>query len=200
MKQALKTLLATGMLFLAAPVATSANPQSVYTKLDLEKDCKFTETHEQGGRAVCTGYRQWLVHFSEGDLRQQVRYGFQGNSKAGWESFGQFNRINDTIEWRLENGKPYATILRWFIENMDPDTGAVSKKYLGNVLVISSVGTTEKPGSCIVGYVDARANGNANQIARDVADTLVRKFICGQDLPAFHGVRGELSGNPTSLR
>jgi len=49
----------------------------------------------------------------------------------------------------------------------------------------------------VVGYIDARANKNANAIARNVADKFARNFKCGTDTPKFHGKRGESAGTPS---
>ena len=186
---------------LAAPIAlsytnTSLAAESAYTKLDIQKDCVFIEEYEQGGTARCSGYKGYPVIFSEGDLRQMVQFGHIQTTGGQWESFGQFNRINDTIEWRLKDKVPYAAILRWFIENSNSD-GEFSKELEGQVLVVTKVGTYAKPGSCVVGYVDARANKNANTLARNIADEMSHTFECKTDSPEFHGKRGKYSGDPS---
>lgn len=186
-------------LYLVSSQTLASEITSAYTKLDLEKDCTFISEYENGASATCKGYEDIEVHFSEGDLRQQVRYGVINDEDTNWESFSEFNHINDTIEWRIKNAKPFATILRWFISNTDPDEGQPTQKTRGNILVVSKIGTEEKPQSCIIGYVDARANKDANVIARQVADGyLVDGFKCGLDKPRFHGSRGKWSGNPTA--
>lgn len=183
-----------GLLALT-PVCASA-AESVYTKLDLENGCVFHSEYELGASAYCEGHKGYPVHFSEGDLRQMVRFGHIADLGGQWESFGQFNHVNDTIEWRLLDGKPQATILRWFIENSD-DNGDYTKELEGQVLVISTVGDHETPRSCVVGYVDARANSDANLIARRVADEVAPAFRCGEDIAEFHGERGATSGDVT---
>ena len=181
------------LLYPVSPVLA----QGVYTKLDLDKDCVFHSSYEAGASAYCSGYKGYPVHFSEGDLRQMVRFGHIAKLDGQWESFGQFNHAGNTIEWLLNEDKPYATILRWFIENTN-DNGEVTPDRKGQVLVISSVGSHENPVSCTLGYVDARSNNNANTLAREVAADLASTFQCGQDKPEFHGVRGELAGDPSS--
>lgn len=190
----MKHLFAGSFIVMIAMPALAA--ESVYTKLDLQSDCVFHSSYEAGGSAYCSGYKGYPVHFAEGDLRQMVRFGHVAELDGQWESFGQFNLVNDTIEWRLEDAKPYATILRWFIENTNSD-GEVDESARGQVLVISKVASHENPVSCVVGYVDAKANSNANEFARNVADEFATTFACGNDQPQFHGERGELSGNPS---
>jgi len=170
---------------------------STYTKLDLDGNCRKLEEYELGLALVCEGYKDHPVYFSEGDLRQMVRFGNIRSQLGQWESFGEFNYANDTIEWRLENGKPFATILRWFIENTD-DIGNVAGERKGQVLVVSTVASQEVPVSCVVGYIDARANNNANLLARKLADTKARNFNCSVDKAQFVGKRGKFSGHPTS--
>lgn len=181
---------------------------SAYSKLDIVLDCMWDsldhlseDEREQmlGNSAICTGYGQIPVHFSEFDIRQYVAFGDVGPDDRTPGGFGEFNRINDTIEWRLYDGEPFATILRWFIENTDPDTGATERALEGQVLVVSTVATPDNPVSCPIAYVDAMANRNANELARDAADRLAMDFRCGTDHPYFVGERGPLSGSPRDI-
>ena len=192
----MRALLLIPVLFCCASQAVAGGMTSAYTKLDLENDCTFHQSDDQGGAAKCTGFADYPVHFAEGDLRQMVEYGFVTAGDRGWVSFSEWNRINDTIEWRLDNSRPVATIARWFIENID-DSGSANKALEGQVLVISKVGQPGEFDACVVGYVDAKANPNANALARQVADTLAAGFRCGEDPAVFHGQRGPLSGTPS---
>ena len=178
---------------ISGSIATAA--ESVYTKLDLDQ-CLVLQSDPQGGLLHCPGHAGYSVVFQESDLRQAVRFGHNALDSV-FESFSAFNRANDTIEWRLdENGVPIATILRWFIENTDPATGAVSPQLTGQVLVVSRVGQPGDAFSCVVGYVDAKANPNANEIARTIADTQAKHFVCGGGTPIFQGARGPLATDP----
>lgn len=182
-------------LFLATSPAFAQS--NAYTKIDFDKTCTIIDQYEQGLNAICSGYTGYPVLFSEGDLRQMVRFGHIAKLGDQWESFGQFNRANDTVEWLLKDNKPYATILRYFIENAN-DNGEYKKELEGQVLVVSTVGTHEKPTSCVVGYVDARANKNANKLSQELADMKARNFVCGKDKPEFFGKRGKHAGSPSS--
>lgn len=186
------------ILFVFLAMAASGHAQtSVYTKLDFEKTCTTVSEYEAGATMLCAGHTGYPVIFSEGDLRQMVRFGHVNKLDGQWESFDEFNRVNDTIEWRLTSGTPKAAILRWFIENQNSN-GETDKSREGQVLVISTIGTHENPVSCVVGYVDARANENANILAQEIADTKADHFRCGKDKAGFYGTRGEYSGTPSS--
>ena len=179
--------------------AQAGGISSEYTRLDIDKNCVFekqVESDGQGGSATCTGFRGYEVHFSEGDLRQMVEFGFIGSGKREWSSFGEWNSVGKTIEWRLNEERPVATILRWYIENIDSATGSSNPKLRGQVLVISKVGQPSVFDACIVGYVDARANRDANIIARNVADDIAPYFQCGREHPKYYGRRGPGSGSP----
>jgi len=192
------TLLAATTLVALAQPSLAADVTGAYTKIDFEKTCKVIEEIKEGGSVSmrCEGYRDYVVHFAEGDLRHAVRFGYiDKNAAAIWQSFGQWNQIGTTVEWRLAAGKPFAAILRWFIENTD-DEGSADPNKVGQVLVVSRVGQPEDKQSCVVGYVDALANRNANAMARELADSHAVSFECGKDTPAYHGTRGGLSGNP----
>lgn len=169
--------------------AAAHGAESAYTTVVFEKDCKQTDTDELGGSAICKGYKDFPVHFSEGDLRQSVFYGHIGSwyEDGAFESFGRFNHAGDRIEWRLEGGSPYATIRRWFVSTGENDEGEPLPE--AQVLVISKVGQKGVGDACVVGYVEATANPDANDIARKVADETAKGFECRKAEPAWHGVR-----------
>ena len=190
------------------PVAANA-AESVYSKLDFDEGCMWEQPESEeeaqiGGRAVCKGLDGYPVYFAESDLRQFVAYGPAADPFAFPTGFGQWNSVHDAIEWRLEGGKPFATIHRWFIDNVNLDTGAAEEAFRGQVLVISTVADPAAPEaertSCVVGFVDALENRGANVLARVVADDYANGFRCGVDRPAFHGRRGKRSGTPNALR
>jgi hypothetical protein len=178
-----------------APLNAWSN-ESSYSKLDFDKHCKFEkpandENAGPGSSAICQIGDAPAVYFVEGDLRQSVGFG----APKQYRSFGQFNRINNTIEWRSKNKKPYAAIVRFFIENMNLDTGSFDKAHLGQVLVVHRVAEHQGAKTCIVGLVDARANTDANVLARQVADDLAISFQCNIDRPQYHGNRGKFAGD-----
>ncbi len=82
------------------------------------------------------------------------------------------------------NGKPrpFATILRWNVRLEDDERTST-----GRVLVVTRL---NPGGVCQVGYVDARANPTANELAQQLADENARAFQCGKDKPI---VRGKIS-------
>lgn len=174
-----------------------ADPEitSNYTELDLDNECVAYDTDEMGGSFSCPGYAGYSVLFSEGDLRQSVFYGYVGEwfAEGAFESFSGFNNVSGKIEWRLKAGLPFATIHRWFIEPEDGSTDADDK---GEVLVVSKVAQPGVGDGCVAGYVDARENDDANELARQVADELAPGFMCRIDEPVFHGKEGLAAGFP----
>lgn len=183
---------------LAASAGFALANSSVYTDLDL-KQCETISQDPDGGVLKCGGYEDYPVYFKEGDLRQSMLYGPAAEDmlSEAFESFGAFNHVNTKIEWRLDaSGKPVAAIHRWFIDNVD-ETGATTPKTAGQVLVISHVASDPADGvSCVVGYVDALANKDANEIARKVADEEALDFACGYQEPFWHRERSEKAGEP----
>ncbi len=178
--------------------ATAQANESAYTDRDLDA-CKTLAKEEESESITlqCAGYKDAAVYFKEGDLRQSQAYG--PISKAwldeAFETFGPFNHTNAKIEWRLDgNGAPIATIVRWFVA--DPETTGDANAHYGQVLVVSTVATADDPTSCVVGYVDALENKDANTLARQIADEKAAGFICGKSEPQWRGKRGKLAGEP----
>lgn len=179
-------------VLLSVPSVRAAEFDSAYTKLHLDQ-CAFTPPAEDdpvhAGNWLCSGYQGIPVAVTEVDLRMSLSFGPKAmDEKAFQQTLPVFNNIAEVpvLEWRLFKGKPIATILRWFI-----DDGMGQKT---EVLVV----TQYAPGrSCHVGYVDAKVNRGANQLARDVADGLAQ--YAGEGgmpcpiTPQIHGAPGMLA-------
>jgi hypothetical protein len=175
-----------GLAILALLVSTAsamADESSTYTKLDF-KDTKAcadltpapVEGEPNDGVAYeCKGFGDYVVSFSEGDLRSTVSFGTRsGDHCAGRQSFGGFNSIGNTIEWRLHNGMPIATILRWSV-SYDPEDSVKQKEWL----VVTKL---EADNSCHMGYVEG-AYPNANAAAQKLADGFADGFACTASKP-----------------
>jgi hypothetical protein len=176
------------MLFLAGALALSlgsawaAEPTSSYTDLNLNA-CTLVTADDMGGTFACPGYKGIPVMVAEGDLRMFVSYGLTSITEpAAQETLPPFNHLGPRIEWRLrtaEDGRlvAYATILRWFTQREEGEPE-------GQVLVVTQL----KPGAtCHVAYIDAVANEDANELAREAADDLAGNFMCGDEMPKVRG-------------
>lgn len=170
-----------GLLVPAAPAAGAA--ESAYTPLVLEKCDAVTPPAmaEQGAVFRCKGYGGMAVRVAEGDLRMFVSYGNRARDQtAARQTLPMFNTTGETLEWRVEDGKPVATILRYHW-----DSDGLSK---GSTLVVTKLGETD---ACHVAYVRAEANPDANRLAREIADKDARRFSCERDRPRTYGPGGQ---------
>lgn len=176
----------------AAQSAGAANGavERAYTPLDLKK-CQHKPGREveDYGSWRCAGYGGVGVYVTAGDQRSYISYGPNAaKERAAQQTLASFNSEGKTIEWRIErlpDGKtrPFATILRWNTTTLDKDDSNVS----GQVLVVTRLGPG---GVCHVGYVDGRANPNANELAVQLADNHARGFKCGKDKTVVLGATG----------
>jgi hypothetical protein len=161
----------------------------VYTTFNADK-CRHTRGKdvENYGSWRCRGYAGIDIVLSAGDQRMQVSFGRRAlDELAARQTFPAFNNVYEgTIEWRMErlpDGKvrPFATILRW---NVRVEGDEDRRTSTGRVLVVTRL---NPGGVCHVGYIDARSNANANELARQIADTHARNFKCGTDKPIVLG-------------
>ena len=160
--------------------AAAETIQSAYTSLKLEGCENITppEAAEHGGVFQCAGLDGMDVRVAEGDLRMFVSYGPNAATQtAAAQTLPAFNTTGETLEWRLANGEPFATIVRF---HWDSD-GAK-----GSTLVVTTLGESD---ACHVAYV--MATGNANALARAVADGQARGFDCARDRPRTYGPDGK---------
>lgn len=186
------------LIFVALLPAVAHANESRYTDVNFDA-CQKLYEDEAGVALKCEGLKDYPVYAKEGDLRQSVSYGPLNKAyiDGAFESFTPFNHTSGKIEWRLDrSGRPVSAILRYFIENANPDNGASDPKLAGQVLVISRVAQAKDGRSCVAGYVDALANPDANTLARTVADEIAPSFACGKQTPVYHGTRGPKAAEP----
>lgn len=191
---------ALAMVVMFAGNAAVAQQFSNYvSRLNLDRCVKVdrpgTEAHGDAYR--CRGFKnakEYDVYVFEQDGRFHISFGTDAfERKAAGQTLAPFNTIGDDLEWRLERRagewKPFAVIIRFFTE-VEKD----GEFYRGEVLVVAKLGPGE---ACHAVYIDAKANANANQLAREAADSTVRRFDCATQEPMVIGERG-LSLGPTS--
>jgi hypothetical protein len=179
---------------LSAP-ALSQTIEHAYTKFD-SKTCKHTKGKdvEDDGSWLCEGYAGLRVQLSAVDQRMTVTFGQTRNTDlVQSQTLPSFNDVYEgTVEWRFEKSasgkpRPFATILRWNVMTPEDRDKATATKATGRVLVVTRLG---RGGSCHIGYVDARANPDANELARKLAEERARTFKCGKDKRIVAGKTG----------
>ena len=160
-----------------------------YTQLDLDK-CRHTQGREveDYGSWRCAGYggiavraqRRRSAHVRQ--LRPQRR----ARAVRRGETFPRFNSAykgpSNGASRRRPDGKPRAVRHHPALERHSSRTTSATRTR--PVLVVTRLGPG---GVCHVGYVDARANPNANELAQQLADEQARTFKCGTDKPVVAG-------------
>lgn len=160
---------------MAVPALAQSGFTSAYTDLNLD-ECLLLEADDFGASWSCPGYKGYPLLVQEGDLRFALRYGFDADeSSTGFQTLPPFNSLGAKLEWRLSNALgrwfPIATIVRYHTAH--PETG----EDFGQVLVVTQI---QQGNSCHIAYVDARANKDANELARAAADK-AGNFDCATD-------------------
>ncbi|MEM9732468.1 MAG: hypothetical protein AAF903_03155 [Pseudomonadota bacterium] len=125
----------------------------------------------------CPGVAGVDLYIDYADARDTIRVGKDGK---GTPFLPPFTGLGAKAEWRMAGGKPYAMIIRLTLGGME--------EYKGQWLTVHHVNAATGQG-CLVGYVDARANKNANVMARELADTVGREG-CRTDGPVISGKMG----------
>ncbi len=166
------------ILAAGSSVSFAGSATSVYSDLNIE-NCKalqlFTGDEGEGGEWECQGIKGYSVMYWEGDLRGNIAFGPLARSQcSSAQSFGAFNGPGAKIEWRMDNGKPFATILRWSTDNGSGEPGARQ-----DWLVVTKLNGKD---ACRAALIDTKYP-NANAVAREKADRNARSFNCERDMP-----------------
>jgi hypothetical protein len=182
MKPGLVIALACGLTVPAA----AGEITSAYTSFELGK-CRQVEPPDQyvfEGRWVCKGYGGIDIVYSGEDSRSYVAFGRGGEKHcAALKTFDAFNTALSPVEWRLDNGKPFAAIERWSVTNGE---GAQS-----TWLVVTALRDRD---SCHAAYVSG-AYAEANAQARKAADETAPGFDCARDKPKLVSVKADAPNN-----
>jgi hypothetical protein len=180
------------MSFAMSTPARAQTISSVYTST-APRDCRAIgprRSEDGSASRLCPGKAGLAVLVNEDDLRETVSVGRNradaGRQPAAETWFGPFSSTTTTVEWRMQDGKPFAIIQRWHIaDNSDQDKAGRPKDKAMLVVTRLPPGTV-----CHVAYVDVSANPDANDIARKAADDIARGFICGKDEVKTVGASG----------
>jgi hypothetical protein len=179
-------------LCVAVRPASAQTIGSTYTSSAV-KDCRILgKPSELDGSTtrLCPGKAGLMVLVSEDDLRETVSVGRNraaaAKEPAAQAWFGPFNSTTATVEWRDDDGKPFAIIQRWHLaDNADEDNNG--RPIAKPMLVVTRL----PPGAvCHVAYIDVEANPDANELARKAADEFARSFTCGKDEVKLIGASG----------
>jgi hypothetical protein len=171
------------------PVAAAAGEvTSLYSELNL-KGCEqlsLFEDEGEGGEWSCKGIKDHNVRIWEGDLRSFVGFGKMAPAQcAAVQTFGAFNSLGPRVEWRMKDGKPFATILRWLTQPSGDD-GNPGKQ---NWLVVTKLGEKD---ACHIAYIDTKY-ADANEVARQRADEKAATFDCAKDMPEIFSSLGGIA-------
>ncbi len=181
----MKRLLFPILLAALAPAATADEIESLYSELDL-KQCQqlaLFEDEGEGGEWLCPGIKDYDVRVWEGDLRSFVGFGKWAPAQcAAAQTFGAFNALGPRVEWRMKEGRPFATILRWLTQ----PSGADGNPGKQNWLVVTKLDDRD---ACHIAYIDTKY-ADANVVARQRADERAAAFDCARDLPEIFSSLG----------
>ncbi len=118
--------------------AAAQDISSAYTKLDIRRDCR-----RQPGKAVedygdwrCKGYAGMPMWLGAGDQRMYVSFGSKTKEEpAAEQTLAPFNDFyKGIVEWRLVNGRPFATIMRWNVKRV---ADMENREVRGRALVVT---------------------------------------------------------------
>jgi hypothetical protein len=182
----------------ASSPAAAQTIESAFSNFDLKK-CRHIpgEVEEDYGEWRCKGYGGVPAWMGAADQRVMISFGPRAKEEpAAHQTLASFNGEGKTIEWRIEKGanqkRPFAAIMRWSTTKPDDKGGQIR----GEVLVVTRL----PPGAvCHVGYVDGRANRNANELAREIADKHAREFHCRKDTAVVLGAIGPGFSEPADF-
>ncbi|MEL6947013.1 MAG: hypothetical protein AAFO73_05200 [Pseudomonadota bacterium] len=170
---------------MAVNTAAEAQVAIQYTDINTADAVQFcttldASTNTEGPASAslkCPGLSGVDIYVDYYDSRDAVRVGRDG---IGTPMLPPFTSFGPKAEWRLEGGVPVAMILRMQLGGSTP----------GNWLTVHKVDAAKKNG-CIMGYVDALTNRNANLLARDLSAEAAG-FICGQSQVRFAGKQSQM--------
>ena len=188
-QQWLTMIMLAGQPFCGAAAAQAPDAtRSIVTTIEL-KTCNILKRDNDGPAWRCAGLAGYPVYIAERDdryffsagLKPEKRRASQQTLRAA-NTFFPAAATRATVEWRVprtsRRAVPYATIIRYYTS---------SETASGQVLVVSKVAPDQ---TCQVALIDAVANPDAIERARQIADTVAREFDCSKP-PTVEGIAGK---------
>ncbi len=154
----------------AGTETTNANYTSQYT--DLRTQCQTPRNQGGSGHisTYCRGVGGYQIHIFDTATTMEINVQSTDRQRSihlASQSLS-FNRNNSRVEWRIRDGKPFAVIMRASKYQLGED-GLIRYPEVktGEYLVVKGL-----PGYEHINYeVDTRRERNANEKARQMADT-----------------------------
>ncbi len=163
------------LTFLSPTHLSAAETSSEYTVIDRSKCQTLQPANSEENEAeiiFCKGYADQGILLTTRNERDYLAVGTDPRQHcAAKQSFTAPNTVANKVEWRIKDGAPVATILRWTV-SIEVDGKAQKKDWL-------AVTRLEPQNSCILALVDT-SWPNANDKARKIADE-----IYGDDVPCI---------------
>jgi hypothetical protein len=169
-------------LLAAGTLVQGGEAVSVYTRID--EDCVQTQLPDEPvWLTLCPGQSAgWQVEIISGEHGQAIAYLHAAGTRSDYLNppmRGLFGGYHDVMEWRLSGGAAFATIHRYVSYNPE-DMGAEGPREPNSLIV-----TALRPGAdvpaCIAAIVDASSLPDANRVAREAADRLAPRWLCGAE-------------------
>lgn len=142
---------------------------STYAKFDIDA-CTITEQELEEGSYTewkCPANRGVAIFAQDGDGRMDMDFGAEDDA---FQTYGGFNNLGDTIEWRMKDGEPFAGIFRY--------SDATEQGKGRTILAVETIGTVSRSG-CRLAQITGDTV-NANNRAREIADAAFGRTGCGE--------------------
>ena len=177
-----------GGAIIALALSTSALAQTqAYSR--AEHCTSYQLAGEPVWETACPGQGAWSVYYHASEHGEAVAYAFEGSERSEFRSSpdrGLFGGYNDTIEWRLNDAGPFATIHRYVgqmpVDGQFTEDGAPVFEEQ-HTLIVTALRPGQMPVACQMAFIDASVHANANEIAQAVADGLSEQYSCEGEHP-----------------
>jgi hypothetical protein len=173
------------VVLLGAVPVFAQGATSRYLTFDIDKCATIERDGETGSvRLHCKHPTGYQLHLTDDDARMSVGFGPNGRKQRSiGQTLNPLNSIHNVLELRYMPGatKPHAAIMRYHTGSSRGEEGK------GQVLVVTKLAGDD---ACQVAHIDAVANQDANELARQTADN-VASFDCAKDEPNVVGKTGK---------
>ncbi len=178
-------ILSAGMLAGVTLPAFAQPVTAVYSRIDHQ--CVERQLPDEPVVEIsCQAPGPWSLVLHASDHGASITYlDGQGHQSAPLypPSRGLFGSFHSVIEWRERVGQPFASIHRYYHETPAQTGGGEGEAY--QTLMVTALRPGQLDAACVVAFIDASALGEANSLARDVADRLAPGWDCALDPVRF---------------
>jgi len=172
----------------SAPSDTALEPELSSRYYRIANCATYQLPDEPVWETGCAALDNWSIFLWSTEHGSSIAYAHDGSERSEFTRppmMRLYGGFNDTVEFRITQAGPFATIHRYVSEGpaANADTPGNPETGRHDLLMVTALRPGSAPVACVIAYVDALMIAEANEAARLIADNQAPTALCDGSEP-----------------